>query len=215
MRVLITGFDKFGGESINPSSLCVNSLPDVIDNIEIKKITLPTVFKDSSQVLEENIDSFSPNIVICVGQAGGRSKITPERIAINIDDARIPDNIGNSPIDEAIRKDGENAYFSTLPIKAIVDELNKNNIPSAISNTAGTFVCNHIMYEALYLSSKKYPNIKAGFIHIPYIKEQVIDKPNMPFMKKEDIIQALKIILKTSVHYFDKEDTKITEGLEH
>ena len=160
MRVLITGFDKFGGESINPSSLCVNSLPNVIDNIEIKKITLPTVFKDSSRVLEENIDSFSPNIVICVGQAGGRSKITPERIAINIDDARIPDNIGNSPIDEVIRKDGENAYFSTLPIKAIVDELNKNNIPSAISNTAGTFVCNHIMYEALYLTSKKYPNIK-------------------------------------------------------
>ena len=104
MRVLITGFDKFGGESINPSSLCVNSLPDKIDNIEIKKITLPTVFKDSSRVLEENIDSFSPNIIICVGQAGGRSKITPERIAINIDDARIPDNIGNSPIDEIIRK---------------------------------------------------------------------------------------------------------------
>lgn len=215
MRVLITGFDKFGGESINPSSLCVNSLPDVIDNIEIKRITLPTVFKDSSRVLEENIVSFSPNIVICVGQAGGRSKITPERIAINIDDARIPDNIGNSPIDEVIRKNGENAYFSTLPIKAIVDELNKNNIPSAISNTAGTFVCNHIMYEALYLSSKKYPNIKAGFIHIPYIEEQVKDKSNMPFMKKEEIIQALKIIIKTSVNYFDKEDTKITGGLEH
>lgn len=215
MRVLITGFDKFGGESINPSSLCVNSLSDVIDNIEIKKVTLPTVFKDSSRVLEENIKSFSPNIVICVGQAGGRSKITPERIAINIDDARIPDNIGNSPIDETIRKDGENAYFSTLPIKAIVDELNKNNIPSAISNTAGTFVCNHIMYEALYLTTKNYPNIKAGFIHIPYIEEQVKDKPNMPFIKKEDIIQALEIIIKTSVNYFDKEDTKITGGLEH
>ena len=215
MRVLITGFDKFGGESINPSSLCVNSLPDVIDNIEIKKITLPTVFKDSSRVLEENIDSFSPNIVICIGQAGGRSKITPERIAINIDDARIPDNIGNSPIDKTIRKDGENAYFSTLPIKAIVEELNKNNIPSAISNTAGTFVCNHIMYESLYLTSTKYPNIKAGFIHIPYIEEQVKDKPNMPFMKKEDIIIALELIIKTSVNYFDKEDTKITGGLEH
>ena len=215
MRVLITGFDKFGGESINPSSLCVNSLPDVIDNIEIKKVTLPTVFKDSSRVLEENIKLFSPNIVICVGQAGGRSKITPERIAINIDDARIPDNIGNSPIDEAIRKDGENAYFSTLPIKAIVDKLNKNNIPSAISNTAGTFVCNHIMYEALYITSKNYPNIKAGFIHIPYIEEQVADKPNMPYMKKEDIIIALKLIIKTAVNYYDKEDTKVTGGLEH
>ena len=215
MRVLITGFDKFGGESINPSSLCVNSLSDVIDNIEIKKVTLPTVFKDSSRVLEENIKSFSPNIVICVGQAGGRSKSTPERIAINIDDARIPDNIGNSPIDEAIRKDGENAYFSTLPIKAIVDELNKNNIPSTISNTAGTFVCNHIMYEALYLSSKKYKNIKAGFIHIPYIEEQIKNKPNMPYMKKEYIITALELIIKTAVNYYDKEDTKVTGGLEH
>lgn len=215
MRVLITGFDKFGGESINPSSLCVNSLPNVIDNIEIKKITLPTVFKDSSRVLEENIDSFSPNIIICVGQAGGRSKITPERIAINIDDARIPDNIGNSPIDETIRKDGENAYFSTLPIKAIVDELNKNNIPSTISNTAGTFVCNHIMYESLYLTSTKYPNIKAGFIHIPYIEEQVLNKPNMPYMKKEDIIVSLELIIKTAVTYYDKEDRKLTGGLEH
>ena len=215
MRVLITGFDKFGGESINPSSLCVNSLPDVIDNIEIKKVTLPTVFKDSSRVLEENIKSFSPNIVICVGQAGGRSKITPERIAINIDDARIPDNIGNSPIDEAIRKDGENAYFSTLPIKAIIDKLNKNNIPSAISNTAGTFVCNHIMYEALYITSKKYPNIKTGFIHIPYIEEQILDKPNMPYMKKEDIIVALELIIKTAVTFYDREDTKVTGGLEH
>ena len=215
MKVLITGFDKFGGESINPSNLCVNSLSDVIDNIEIKKITLPTVFKDSSRVLEENIKSFSPSIVICVGQAGGRSKITPERVAINIDDARIPDNIGNSPIDEIIRKDGENAYFSTLPIKAIVDELNKNNIPSAISNTAGTFVCNHIMYEALYITSKKYPNIKAGFIHIPYIEEQIKNKPNMPYMKKEDIITALELIIKTAVAYFDKEDTKVTGGLEH
>ena len=215
MRVLITGFDKFGGESINPSNLCVNSLSDVIDNIEIKKITLPTVFKDSSRVLEENIKSFSPSIVICVGQAGGRSKITPERIAINIDDARIPDNIGNSPIDETIRKDGENAYFSTLPIKAIVDELNKNNIPSAISNTAGTFVCNHIMYESLYLTSTKYPNIKAGFIHIPYIEEQVLNKPNMPYMKKENIIVALELIIKTAVTYYNKEDRKLTGGLEH
>ena len=103
----------------------------------------------------------------------------------------------------------------TLPIKAIVDELNKNNIPSAISNTAGTFVCNHIMYESLYLTSTKYPNIKAGFIHIPYIEEQVLNKPNMPYMKKEDIIVALELIIKTAVTYYDKEDRKLTSGLEH
>ena len=215
MKVLITGFDSFGNETINPSNLAVNSLPDSIGDIIIKKVTIPTIFKKSSEVLEKYIAEFSPNIVICVGQAGGRSKITPERIAINIDDARIPDNIGNSPIDETIRKDGENAYFSTLPIKAIVDELNKNNIPSAISNTAGTFVCNHIMYESLYLTSTKYPNIKAGFIHIPYIEEQVLNKPNMPYMKKEDIIVALELIIKTAVTYYDKEDRKLTGGLEH
>ena len=105
---------------------------------------------------------------------------------------------------------GSDIYFSNE-----IEKLNKNNIPSAISNTAGTFVCNHIMYESLYLASKKYPNIKAGFIHIPYIEEQVKDKPNMPFMKKEDIIIALELIIKTAVNYFDKEDTKITGGLEH
>ena len=93
--------------------------------------------------------------------------------------------------------------------------MNKNNIPSAISNTAGTFVCNHIMYESLYLASTKYPHIKAGFIHIPYIEEQVLDKPNMPYMKKEDIIVALELIIKTAVTFYDREDTKLTGGLEH
>ena len=215
MKVLVTGFEPFGGERVNPALEAIKDLPAEIHGTEIRWLEVPTVFHKSAQVLEEEMSRYQPDFVLCIGQAGGRSKITPERIAINIDDARIPDNIGNSPIDEIIRKDGENAYFSTLPIKAIVDELNKNNIPSAISNTAGTFVCNHIMYESLYLTSKKYPNIKAGFIHIPYIEEQVADKPNMPYMKKEDIIVALELIIKTAVNYYDKEDTKVTGGLEH
>lgn len=215
MRVLITGFDSFGGETINPSNLAVSKLPDKIGNIEIRKVTLPTVFKDSSKVLEKNIEDFVPNIVICVGQAGGRSKITAERVAINIDDARIADNKNDSPIDEIIRTDGENAYFSTLPIKAIIDELNKNSIPAAVSNTAGTFVCNHIMYEALYLAKTKFNSITAGFIHIPYIKEQVANKPNIPFMELEKITHALEIVIKTSANYYNKADLKLTGGAEH
>lgn len=215
MRVLITGFDSFGGESVNPSNLSVNKLPESINNIEIKKLTLPTVFRDSSLILEQHIKEYKPNIVICVGQAGGRDKITVERVAINIDDARIGDNKNNSPIDEVIRKDGENAYFSTLPIKAIVEELNNKNIPAAVSNTAGTFVCNHIMYEALYLAKTKYKNFSAGFIHIPYIKEQVEDKEGMPYMELNMIIQALKVIIETAVNYYQKDDIKQTGGLEH
>ena len=195
MKVLITGFDSFGNETINPSNLAVNSLPDSIGDIIIKKVTIP--------------------IVICVGQAGGRDKITVERVAINIDDARIPDNDNNSPIDEKIRQDGENAYFSSLPIKAIVETLINNNIPAAISNTAGTFVCNHIMYESLYLANTKYTDIETGFIHIPFIKEQIKDKPNTPFMDLEIIISALKYIIVTSAEYYKKNDRRITGGKEH
>ena len=158
MKILVTGFDPFGGEKVNPALEAVKSLPSVIHGAEIRWVEIPTVFYKSAEVLEAEINRYQPDVVLCIGQAGGRASLTPERVAINQDDARIPDNIGNSPIDEIIRKDGENAYFSTLPIKAIVDKLNKNNIPSAISNTAGTFVCNHIMYESLYLTSTKYPN---------------------------------------------------------
>ena len=212
MKVLITGFDSFGNETINPSNLAVNSLPDSIGDIIIKKVTIPTIFKKSSEVLEKYIAEFSPNIIICVGQAGGRDKITVERVAINIDDARIPDNDNNSPIDEKIRQDGENAYFSSLPIKAIVETLVNNNIPAAISNTAGTFVCNHIMYESLYLANTKYTDIKTGFIHIPFIKEQVKDKPDTPFMDLDIIISALKHIIVTAAEYYKKNDIKITGG---
>ena len=194
MKVLITGFDSFGNETINPSNLAVNSLPDSIGDIIIKKVTIPTIFKKSSKALEKYIAEFSPNIVICVGQAGGRDKITVERVAINIDDARIPDNDNNSPIDEKIRQDGENAYFSSLPIKAIVETL---------------------MYESLYLANTKYTDIKTGFIHIPFIKEQVKDKPNTPFMDLEIIISALKYIIVTSAEYYKKNDRRITGGKEH
>lgn len=168
MRVLLTGFDPFGGDSTNPSYEAVKRVPDTIDGIEVIKKEIPTVFRKSIEILEQSIEEYKPDIVICVGQAGGRYDITIERVAINIDDARIPDNEGNQPIDEPIFADGDAAYFSSLPIKAITNEIKKEGIPASVSNTAGTFVCNHIMYGLLYLIDKKYNNIKGGFIHVPF-----------------------------------------------
>jgi pyroglutamyl-peptidase len=213
MKVLITGFDPFGGEKINPAYEAVKRLPDEIENSEIIKIEIPTVFKKSYQKLEENIKIHNPDIVICIGQAGGRFEITPERVAINIDDARIKDNEGNQPIDQKIFEDGDPAYFSTLPIKAMVKEIKLQNIPASISNTAGTFVCNHIMYSLLYLINKKYPNIKGGFIHVPFINEQVIDKRNTPYMNLNDIIIGLTSAVKAAIKY--KDDIKTIGGKLH
>ncbi|MDO7975902.1 pyroglutamyl-peptidase I [Oceanotoga sp. DSM 15011] len=213
MKVLITGFDPFGGEKINPAYEAVKRLPDEIENSEIIKIEIPTVFKKSYQKLEENIKIHNPDIVICIGQAGGRFEITPERVAINIDDARIKDNEGNQPIDQKIFEDGDSAYFSTLPIKAMVKEIKLQNIPASISNTAGTFVCNHIMYSLLYLINKKYPNIKGGFIHVPFINEQIIDKRNTPYMNLNDIIIGLTSAVKAAIKY--KDDIKTIGGKLH
>lgn len=210
MKVLITGFDPFGGESINPALEAVKKLPDNIAGSEIIKIEIPTVFRKSLEKIEENIIKHNPDIVISIGQAGGRFGITPERIAINIDDARIPDNESKQPIDLPIFEDGENAYFTTLPIKAMVEEMKKGEIPCSVSNTAGTFVCNHVMYGILYMAAKKYPNIKGGFIHVPYIPSQVLDKPNMPCMSIYDITKGLELCIKAAVS--NDSDIKTTGG---
>ncbi len=191
MKVLITGFDPFDDEAINPAWEAVNALPDVIDGIEVIKVQIPTVFKKSAKKLFETIEAVKPDAVICVGQAGGRFDFNVERIAINVDDARIPDNEGKQPIDEKIFEDGENAYFATLPIKAMVEEARKAGVPASVSNTAGTFVCNHIMYSLLYYISKNNLNIRGGFIHVPYIAQQVIGKKNMPFMEVTTITKGL------------------------
>lgn len=199
MKILITGFDPFGGESINPALEAVKKLPDTILGQEVIKIEIPTVFRKAIEKIEENIEKHNPDVVISVGQAGGRFGVTPERVAINIDDARIQDNEGNQPIDIAIYEDGENAYFTNLPIKAMVKEMNDNGIPASVSNTAGTFVCNHVMYGILYLIDKKYPNMRGGFIHVPYVPSQVTTKPNMPSMSADDITKGLELSIKAVI----------------
>ncbi|SHF12224.1 pyroglutamyl-peptidase I [Clostridium fallax] len=210
MNVLITGFEPFGGENINPSLEAINKLNDNLFNCKIVKLKIPTVFYKSIRVLENAIKKYNPDVVICIGQAAGRSDITLERVAININDASIEDNENNKPIDCFIFEDGENAYFSTLPIKSIVNEIRNNNIPASISNSAGTFVCNHLMYGLLYLINKKYNNIKGGFMHIPCLPSQAINKKGMPSMDILNIVNALEIAIKISITCTN--DVKISEG---
>lgn len=214
MKILVTGFDPFGGEKVNPSLEAVKSLPSVIHGAEIRWVEIPTVFYKSAEVLEEEIVRYQPDVVLCIGQAGGRASLTPERIAINQDDARIPDNQGNQPIDTPICLDGQAAYFSTLPIKAMVQAIKEDGLPATVSNTAGTFVCNHLMYQALYLADKKFPNVRAGFMHIPYMTEQVVNKPNTASMNLVDIVKGIEAAIGAIVDYKDK-DLKIVGGATH
>lgn len=210
MKILVTGFDPFGGESTNPAIESVKRIDENIRGAEIIKLEIPTVFHKSARVLEEKLKEVKPDVILCVGQAGGRYGITVERVAINQDDARIEDNEGNQPIDKKIREDGKNAYFATLPIKAMVEEIKKENIPASISNSAGTFVCNHIMYQALYLA-EKYKNIRAGFIHVPFLPNQVLDKANTASMNLEDIVKGLNAAIRAIVKY-EGDDLMVTGG---
>ena len=197
MKILLTGFDPFGGESINPSYEAIKKITINSSTVEVIKKELPTVFKKAIEVLDETIESVKPDVVVCTGQAGGRFDISLERIGINIIDSRIPDNDGDQPIDEKIFEDGREAYFSTIPIKAIVKRMRENGIPASVSNTAGTFVCNCILYGAMYLIDKKYPTIKGGFVHVPFLPEQVTEKVNTPSMSLENITRALEVMIET------------------
>lgn len=215
MKILVTGFDPFGGEKINPAIESVKLLPDSIEGAEIIKLEIPTVFHKAADVMREKIIEVKPDVVLNIGQAGGRSALTVERVAINEDDARIPDNEGNQPIDEPIQTDGAPAYFSTLPIKAMVEEIKKEGLPAAVSNSAGTFVCNHIMYQSLYLAATEFPTIKAGFMHIPFMSEQVIDKSGMASMSLKDMSRGIEAALRAVVNYKDKDDIKVIGGTTH
>ena len=214
MKILVTGFDPFGGEPTNPAIESVKRIDDNIEGAEIIKLEIPTVFHKAADVVEEKIKEIKPDVILSIGQAGGRYGITVERVAINEDDARIEDNEGNQPIDVKIREDGAPAYFASLPIKAMVEEIKKENIPASVSNSAGTFVCNHIMYQDLYLA-EKYGNIKAGFIHVPFLTEQVVDKKDTASMSLEDIVRGLNAAIRAIVKYADKDDLSITGGATH
>lgn len=176
--VLLTGFEPFGGESINPSGEIARQLHGtVVGGHRIAGALLPCVFGAAITELKQRIRATKPVLVVCVGQAGGRAEITPERVAINVDDARIPDNAGRQPVDRPVVRGGPAAYWSTLPVKAIVAELRRCSIPAAVSQTAGTFVCNHVFYGLMH-ELRKQRKVRGGFIHVPFLPEQA--KPGQP-----------------------------------
>lgn len=199
MKVLITGFDPFGGEPINPAWEAVRMLPDEIAGAQIIKLQIPTVARKSIDKIHSKMAEEKPDIVIAIGQAGGRFGPTPERTAVNIDDFKIPDNEGNQPIDLPIFEDGQPAYFSNLPVKAIVQAIKDAGYPSSLSDSAGTYVCNHVMYGILYYIDKEFPGVKGGFIHVPFATSQVIEKQNAPSMSLTDITAALEATIRTAV----------------
>lgn len=210
MKVLVTGFDPFGGEKINPAFEVIKQLRDSINGVEVIKLQVPTAFHSSVKLTVEKIVEIKPDYVLCIGQAGGRFDISVEKVAINLNDARIPDNLGQQPIDTAIDENGETAYFSTLPVKAIVNAIRNENIPASLSYTAGTYVCNHLMYGVLNYVHKNHLNIKAGFIHIPYLFQQVVNKPSTAAMDINTLVKAIETAIGTMIS--NKEDTSHAEG---
>ena len=191
MKILVTAFDPFGGESLNPAQLAVEKLPQQIGTHEITKLIVPTIFGASGDLVTTKMDEIQPDAVVCIGQAGTRTAITPERVAINIMDATIPDNAGFIPQDVPVIPGAPAAYFSTLPIKAITAAINEAGIPGKVSNTAGTFVCNQLLYRCLHHAEANHPGCLCGFIHVPYIPAQTVEKPGVFSMELADIVKGL------------------------
>lgn len=214
MKLLLTAFDPFGGATINPALEAVKLVKNQIDDIEIVKLEVPTVFRKSIDTVAAAIAKEQPDVVLCIGQAGGRFDICPERVAINLDDARIPDNEGNQPLDNVIFEDGENAYFTTLPVKAMVASMREAGIPASVSYSAGTFVCNHLMYGVLYTLAKKYPGVRGGFVHVPFMTSQVVNRPaSAPSLSLDEMVIGLEACIKAIGE--NQEDVKTVEGKTH
>ncbi len=184
-RLLITGFDPFGGAAVNPSWQAVSRLPDRVGDFELCKLEIPTVFEKATRVVLEKAAEFGPDVILCVGQAGGRAAVTPERIGVNIRDARIADNEGNQPRGEFVAPDGPAAYFATVPVLKMADAMEAAGIPATVSNSAGAFVCNDTLYGILHHFAGS--SVRCGFIHVPFIPEQA--EPSMPL---EQITAALE-----------------------
>ena len=189
--ILLTGFEPFGGESTNPSWSAAREAAARLraEGLEVQAVELPCVFGDAVRALEAALEQYHPDLVICAGQAGGRSRVSLERIAINCDDARIPDNAGNAPVDQPVVAGGPAAYFSTLPVKAALADLLAAGIPAEVSQTAGTYVCNHVFYSACHFLAP----LPVGLIHVPYAPAQTIARPGTPAMAIEGTIEAIRI----------------------
>ncbi|QCZ44406.1 Pyrrolidone-carboxylate peptidase [Levilactobacillus brevis] len=199
MKLLITGFDPFGGEKTNPAIEAVKRLPAAIAGATVVPLEIPTVFGTCAEVVRQAIITERPDVVLSVGQADGRSALTPERIAINLDDGRIPDNAGFQPVDQPIQPNGPAAYFTQLPVKAMAQAIRQVGLPSHVSTTAGTYVCNHIMYQVQHLRATEFPQLQAGFIHIPFLPEQVVQRSGVPSLSLTDDVRGLTAAIRAIV----------------
>ncbi len=200
MRILLTGFEPFGGEKINSSYEAVKLLPDNIAGAEIIKLQIPTSFSRCALAVENGIIAYNPDVVLNIGEAGGRACVTVERVAINLAETVIPDNDGDMPSGEPLQTGGPAAYFATVPVKEIVNYVRQRGIPCQISYSAGAYVCNCVMYRVLHMADVRYRNIRAGFIHVPYIHEQVKDRDRgTPSMSLSVIANALEFAIEAVI----------------
>jgi pyroglutamyl-peptidase len=212
--VLVTGFAPFGGETVNPSQLIAQALHDrQIAGHRVVGATLPTEFAASLPALKKLIARHEPVLALALGQAGGREGISLERVAINLIDARIPDNAGAQPIDVPVIKNAPNAHFSTLPLKAMLTRLHAAGIPAALSHTAGTFVCNQVFFGLAQSLSRRRKRVRAGFVHVPYLPEQAARHSGAPAMALEEMIEAVRLCLEAAL--ITRRDEHYAAGSEH
>ena len=212
--ILLTGFEPFGQETVNPSWGAVQLATEILraQGLLAEAVELPCVFGQSLAVLSEAVSRFSPEVVVCAGLAGGRERLSLERVAINCDDARIPDNKGQRPIDEEVVPGAPAAYFSSLPIKAALQNLRIAGIRGEISQSAGTYVCNHVFYGLMH-SLASLPGVRGGFVHVPYLPEQVPTDGAFPSMPLEVTAQGIAVIARTALE--TREDAKMAAGAIH
>ncbi|MBF0698839.1 pyroglutamyl-peptidase I [Streptococcus danieliae] len=214
MKILVTAFEPFNGEAMNPALEVVKRLPDQILGHELVWRVLPTAFGGARAELESVLGELEPDLVLCLGQAGGRKGLTLERVAINVMDAPIPDNAGEQPIDDPVRAEGPAAYFSTLPLKALLAGMQERGQEIRLSNTAGTFVCNQVLYEVLHWASQHRPALRAGFLHLPYLPEQVENKPGVASLSLEQMLEGVLVLLELLVEH-EGQDMKVAAGTTH
>ncbi len=212
-RVLLTGFEPFGGESVNPSWQAVQAVAaEPRDGLTVHSARLSCVFGTALAELRAAVEAADPQVVLCVGQAGGRHGLSVERIAVNVDDARIPDNAGMRPVDEPVVPGGPAAYFAALPVKAAVAAARAAGVPAAVSQTAGTYLCNHVFYGLMHLIATERPGVRGGFVHIPYAPQQVTDRPE-PSMPVALAATGLLAVIRAALAH--REDIVVPEGALH
>lgn len=223
IKILMTAFDAFGGDTVNAAQETVRAVSAPGGDVELIRLELPTVFGASVELLTHAMRTHRPDAVVCVGQASGRASVAVERVAVNLMDARIPDNAGYRPVDEPIDANGPAAYFSTLPVKQIVAVINRRGVAAEISNTAGTYVCNQLMYGGLHYAAEHFPQMQVGFIHVPKLAgqggENTVGQTAMEevsteqaFMEREKIVLALETVLEVTAESARQQEETVKEA---